>query len=248
MRPCGSARRDPVDVARAQLDRLPADLELDAPGDQDPVLLVLVVAVDPGPRLAGRELPAHERRLVSLEHRPEQPRAHLGELQRVMAIDVAPHRRLLLVVGFGHGRGDGGSLHAASLRGWPACGQEACRHHCRSRQGPGTLRAIHRKGLGRVLLEDYGLIGDLQSAALVGRNGSIDWLCLPRFDSASCFSALVGEEQHGRWLLAPSGDGARDVAPLSTGDARPRNRVRDRGWRGPRHRLHAAARSTARRA
>jgi GH15 family glucan-1,4-alpha-glucosidase len=57
-----------------------------------------------------------------------------------------------------------------------------------------------------VLLEDYGLIGDLESAALVGRNGSIDWLCLPRFDSASCFSALLGDEQHGRWLLAPAGE------------------------------------------
>jgi GH15 family glucan-1,4-alpha-glucosidase len=57
-----------------------------------------------------------------------------------------------------------------------------------------------------VLLEDYGLIGDLESAALVGRNGAIDWLCLPRFDSASCFSALLGDEQHGRWLLAPAGE------------------------------------------
>jgi GH15 family glucan-1,4-alpha-glucosidase len=57
-----------------------------------------------------------------------------------------------------------------------------------------------------VLLEDYGLIGDLESAALVGRNGSIDWLCLPRFDSASCFAALLGDEQHGRWLLAPAGE------------------------------------------
>jgi GH15 family glucan-1,4-alpha-glucosidase len=56
-----------------------------------------------------------------------------------------------------------------------------------------------------VLLEDYGLIGDLQAAALVGRNGSIDWLCLPRFDSGSCFAALVGDERHGRWLLAPAG-------------------------------------------
>src|SRR4051794_1020875 len=57
-----------------------------------------------------------------------------------------------------------------------------------------------------VLIEDYGLIGDLESAALVGRNGSLDWLCLPRFDSASCFSALLGDERHGRWLVAPAGE------------------------------------------
>jgi GH15 family glucan-1,4-alpha-glucosidase len=57
-----------------------------------------------------------------------------------------------------------------------------------------------------MLLEDYGLIGDMQSAALVGRDGSVDWLCLPRFDSASCFSALLGDERHGRWLVAPAGD------------------------------------------
>jgi GH15 family glucan-1,4-alpha-glucosidase len=53
-----------------------------------------------------------------------------------------------------------------------------------------------------VLLEEYGLIGDMESTALVGRNGAIDWLCLPRFDSAPCFSALLGDEQQGRWLLA----------------------------------------------
>jgi GH15 family glucan-1,4-alpha-glucosidase len=57
-----------------------------------------------------------------------------------------------------------------------------------------------------MLLEDYGLIGDMEAAALVGRNGSVDWLCLPRFDSASCFSALLGDESHGRWLLAPAGE------------------------------------------
>ena len=56
-------------------------------------------------------------------------------------------------------------------------------------------------------LEDYGLLGDMQSTALVGRDGSVDWLCLPRFDSASCCSALLGDAQHGRWLLAPAGAG-----------------------------------------
>ena len=55
-------------------------------------------------------------------------------------------------------------------------------------------------------IEDYALIGDLQTSALVGRNGSVDWLCLPRFDSASCFTALLGEETHGRWLIAPAGE------------------------------------------
>ena len=54
-------------------------------------------------------------------------------------------------------------------------------------------------------IEDYALIGDLQTAALVSRDGSIDWCCFPRFDSGACFAALLGEPEHGRWLLAPAG-------------------------------------------
>jgi GH15 family glucan-1,4-alpha-glucosidase len=52
-------------------------------------------------------------------------------------------------------------------------------------------------------IEDYGLIGDTQTAALVGRDGSIDWLCLPQFDSGACFAALLGEARHGRWQIRP---------------------------------------------
>jgi GH15 family glucan-1,4-alpha-glucosidase len=54
-------------------------------------------------------------------------------------------------------------------------------------------------------IEDYALIGDCQTAALVGRNGSIDWLCWPRFDSAACFAALVGKPENGFWRIRPAG-------------------------------------------
>ncbi|WP_317453665.1 glycoside hydrolase family 15 protein [Streptomyces sp. CBMA152] len=56
-------------------------------------------------------------------------------------------------------------------------------------------------------IEDYALIGDLQTAALVGRDGSVDWLCLPRFDSAACFAALLGDDDNGHWRIAPAGAG-----------------------------------------
>ncbi|MDX2765389.1 glycoside hydrolase family 15 protein [Streptomyces europaeiscabiei] len=56
-------------------------------------------------------------------------------------------------------------------------------------------------------IEDYALIGDHQTAALVSRQGSIDWLCLPRFDSAACFAALLGDEENGHWRIAPAEGG-----------------------------------------
>src|ERR1700748_2263011 len=59
-------------------------------------------------------------------------------------------------------------------------------------------------------IEDYAMVGDLSSAALIGRDGSVDWLCWPRFDSDACFAALLGGTEHGRWLLAPS-----DPAPVT---------------------------------
>ncbi|HLT59772.1 MAG TPA: glycoside hydrolase family 15 protein [Microlunatus sp.] len=67
-------------------------------------------------------------------------------------------------------------------------------------------------------IEDYGLIGDSRTAALVGRDGSIDWLCLPRFDAPSIFAALLGTPEHGRWLIAPATTGPLEV---------------ERGYRGP---------------
>ena len=58
-------------------------------------------------------------------------------------------------------------------------------------------------------IEDYALIGDCESGALVGRDGSIDWLCWPRYDSGACFAALLGGPEHGRWRIAPTGEVVR---------------------------------------
>lgn len=60
-------------------------------------------------------------------------------------------------------------------------------------------------------IEEYALIGDTHTAALVGTNGSIDWLCLPRFDSGACFAALLGGEEHGYWRIAPTGEVRRVI-------------------------------------
>ena len=58
-------------------------------------------------------------------------------------------------------------------------------------------------------IEDYAMIGDCHTAALVGRDGSIDWLCIPHFDSGACFAALLGSPEHGRWQIAPAGEVTR---------------------------------------
>ncbi|MGZ5512886.1 MAG: trehalase-like domain-containing protein, partial [Chthoniobacterales bacterium] len=53
-------------------------------------------------------------------------------------------------------------------------------------------------------IEDYAFLSDTQTCALVSREGSVDWLCFPRFDSGACFAALLGDKDNGRWLLAPN--------------------------------------------
>jgi GH15 family glucan-1,4-alpha-glucosidase len=75
-------------------------------------------------------------------------------------------------------------------------------------------------------IEDYALIGDEQTAALIGRDGSVDWLCLPRFDSAACFAKLLGDEENGHWRIAP-----KDVeGPCTRRAYRPDTLVLDTEW------------------
>lgn len=77
-------------------------------------------------------------------------------------------------------------------------------------------------------IEDYAMVGDTQTAGLVRRNGSIDWTCLPRFDSGACFAVLLGDEQHGHWQIAPLGH-------LAMSPPLPRNTlIVEKGRRGTR--------------
>jgi GH15 family glucan-1,4-alpha-glucosidase len=73
-------------------------------------------------------------------------------------------------------------------------------------------------GSTSIRIEDYALIGNTHTAALVGRDGSIDWLCMPRFDSGACFAALLGTSENGRWLIAPEGE-VKSISRKYRGDS-----------------------------
>ena len=103
--------------------------------------------------------------------------------------------------------------------------------------------AVRFAGVPRI--EDYALLGDLQTAALVSRTGSIDWCCFPRFDSGACFAALLGDARPRALAARPVGGGAPLDAALPARHADPGVGVRDRRGQRARDRVHAAARDGA---
>src|SRR4051794_20952807 len=91
-------------------------------------------------------------------------------------------------------------------RAWPA---PPVVGRCLPRSPAICVIGIRRTGTGTgmtLFVEDYAIIADTQTSALVGRNGSIDWLCVPRFDSGAIFASLLGDEENGHWTIAPVGD------------------------------------------
>ncbi len=85
-------------------------------------------------------------------------------------------------------------------------------------QAAGPAASGPHDGAAALPIEDYALIGDCLTGALVGRNGSVDWLCWPRFDGGACFAALLGTPRHGRWLIAPAQAAAARVTRSYRGD------------------------------
>ena len=91
-------------------------------------------------------------------------------------------------------------------------------------------------------IENYGIIGNLRTAALVGMDGSIDWLCLPHFDSPSVFAAILDDQKGGRFRIAPAGERLPPQAVLLAGHRRPGHAVPGRRRRGRGRGLHAGRR------
>src|SRR5262249_25165425 len=107
--------------------------------------------------------------------------------------------------------------HAASIAsvGTASCGFPGCTGGCGLAESSAHSAAISlardiRPGVcgpEHIMpsrIEDYALVGDCETAALIGRDGSVDWLCLPRFDARACFAALLGTRENGRWQIAPA--------------------------------------------
>ena len=136
--------------------------------------------------------------------RPAAPGSHRGTGPQAMANGARAARAA----------GPAGTVDRQKAECAPAPGTGPAR--------PGTASAPAVSGRAPVagLIEDYALIGDMQTAALVGKDGSIDWLCLPRFDSPACFTRLLGTDDHGYWRIGPAGQRRRsaEVARHYQGD------------------------------